>query len=86
MPISRRRKTNGFIMTPKPKTELFSQMIENFGSVIFVSLTPVFSFVTFHLKEKTICFVLDHLVLYSIRGGVFLVSADPGISIMQQLG
>ena len=49
MPISWRRKNDGFIMTHKLKTETFSQKIEHFGGVILLPLTPLFSFVTFHL-------------------------------------
>ena len=37
-------------MTHKLKTETFSQKIEHSGGVILLSLTPLFSFVTFHLN------------------------------------
>ena len=37
-------------MTHKLKTETFSQKIEHSGGVMFLPLTPLFSFVTFHLK------------------------------------
>ena len=36
-------------MTHKLKTETFSQKIEHSGGVILLPLTPLFSFVTFHL-------------------------------------
>ena len=39
-------------MTPKLKTETFSQKSERSGGVIVLPLTPLFSFVTFHLKEE----------------------------------
>ena len=38
-------------MTHKLKTETFSQKIEYSGGVFFGPLTPLFSFVTFHLKS-----------------------------------
>ena len=38
-------------MTHKLKTEMFSQKIEYSGGVFFWSLTPLFSFVSFHLKS-----------------------------------
>ena len=38
-------------MTQKLKTETFSQKIEYSGGVILLSVTPLFSFVTFHLKQ-----------------------------------
>ena len=37
-------------MTHKLKTEMFSQKIEYSGGVCFWPLTPLFSFVSFHLK------------------------------------
>ena len=37
-------------MTHQLKTETFSQKIEHSGGVIVLPLTPLFSFVTFHLK------------------------------------
>ena len=37
-------------MTHKLKTETFSQKIEYSGGIFFWPLTPLFSFVTFHLK------------------------------------
>ena len=37
-------------MTHKLKTETFSQKIEHSGGVILLPLTPLFSFVTFHLN------------------------------------
>ena len=37
-------------MTHKLKSETFSQKIEHFGGVTCFPLTPLFSFVTFHLK------------------------------------
>ena len=40
-------------MTHKLKTETFSQKIELSGGVIVLPLTPLFSFVTFHLKRRT---------------------------------
>ena len=43
-------------MTHKLKTEMFSQKIEYSGGVFLWALTPLFSFVSFHLK----------FVLYSI--------------------
>ena len=52
MPISWRRKNDGFIMTYKLKTETFSQKIEHSGGVIVLPLTPLFSFVTFHLNRS----------------------------------
>ena len=51
MPISWRRENDGFIMTHILKTETFSQQIEHSGGVIVLPLTPLFSFVTFHLKR-----------------------------------
>ena len=39
-------------MTHKFKTETFSQKIEYSGGVFFGTLTPLFSFVTFHLKRN----------------------------------
>ena len=41
-------------MTHKLKTETFSQKIEHSGGVILLHLTPLFSFVTFHLNVKII--------------------------------
>ena len=41
-------------MTHKLKTETFSQKIEYSGDVIFLPLTPLFSFVTFHLNTVKI--------------------------------
>ena len=38
-------------MTHKLKTETFSQKIEHSGGVILLPLTPLFSFVTFHLNS-----------------------------------
>ena len=38
-------------MTHKLKTEMFSQKIEYSGGVFFWPLTPLFSFVSFHLKH-----------------------------------
>ena len=38
-------------MTHKLNTEMFSQKIEYSGGVFFWPLTPLFSFVTFHLKH-----------------------------------
>ena len=40
-------------MTHKLKTEMFSQKIEYSGGVFFWPLTPLFSFVSFHLKQMT---------------------------------
>ena len=40
-------------MTHKLKTETFSQKIECSGGVIVLPLTPLFSFVTFHLKNES---------------------------------
>ena len=37
-------------MTHKLKTEMFSQKIEYSGGVCFWPLTPLFSFVSFHLR------------------------------------
>ena len=37
-------------MTHKLKTEMFSQKIEYSGGVFLWALTPLFSFVSFHLK------------------------------------
>ena len=37
-------------MTHKLKTEMFSQKTEHSGGVILLPLTPLFSFVTFHLN------------------------------------
>ena len=39
-------------MTHKLKAEMFSQKIEYSGGVFFWPLTPLFSFVSFHLKEN----------------------------------
>ena len=39
-------------MTHKLKTEMFSQKIEYSGGVFFWPLTPLFSFVSFHLNVK----------------------------------
>ena len=39
-------------MTHKLKTEKFSQKIEYSGGVFFWPLTPLFSFVIFHLNTK----------------------------------
>ena len=44
-------KNDAFIMTHKLKTEMFSQKIEYSGGVFFRPLTPLFSFVSFHLKR-----------------------------------
>ena len=52
MPISWRRENDGFNMTHKLKTETLSQKIKHSGGVILLPLTPLFSFVTFHLKEE----------------------------------
>ena len=38
-------------MTHKLKTEMFSQKIEYSGGVFVWPLTPLFSFVSFHLNE-----------------------------------
>ena len=51
MPILWRRENDEFIMTHKLKTQTFSQKIERSGGVILLPLTPLFSFVTFNLKE-----------------------------------
>ena len=40
-------------MPHKLKTETFSQKIEHSGGVILLSLTPLFSFVTCHLKHMS---------------------------------
>ena len=53
MPISWRRENDGFIMTHKLKTEMFSQKIEYSGGVFFWPLTQ-FSFVSFHLNYSQI--------------------------------
>ena len=37
-------------MTHKLKIETFSQQIEHSGGVIVLPMTPLFSFVTFHLN------------------------------------
>ena len=42
-------------MTHKLKTETFSQKIEGSGGVTVLPLTPLFSFVTFHLKGVNRC-------------------------------
>ena len=39
-------------MTHKLKTEMFSQRIEYSGGVFFWPLTPLFGFVSFHLKGR----------------------------------
>ena len=52
MPISWRRENDGFIMTTKLKTETSSQKMEYYGGVIVLPLTPLFSFVTFHLNKR----------------------------------
>ena len=39
-------------MTHKLKTEIFSQKIEYSGGVFLWPLTPLFSFVSFHLKHR----------------------------------
>ena len=44
---------DGFIMTHKLKTETFSQKSEHSGGVIYLPLTPLFSFVT--LKLFIVC-------------------------------
>ena len=41
-------------MTHKLKTETFSQKIEHSGGVLCLPLTPLFGFVTFHLKDEPI--------------------------------
>ena len=51
VPISWRCENDGFIMTHKLKTETFSLQIVHSGGVIFLPLTPLYSFVTFHLKS-----------------------------------
>ena len=48
-------------MTHKLKTETFSQIIEYSGGVIVVPLTPLFSFVTFHLNSA--CNVTSDVIL-----------------------
>ena len=44
-------------MTHKRKAETFSKKIEHSGSEIFLSLTPVFRFVFFHLKAWQSCLI-----------------------------
>ena len=44
-------------MTQKLKTETFSQKIEHSGGVFFLPLIPLFSFVTFHLKDSNIHYI-----------------------------
>ena len=41
-------------MIHKLKTETFSEKIEHSVSVILLPLTPLFSFITFHLKENSL--------------------------------
>ena len=41
-------------MTHKLKTETFSRKIERSGRVIVLPLTPLFSFVTFHLNVTAV--------------------------------
>ena len=48
-------------MTHKLKTEAFSQTIERSDGVIVLPLTPLFSFVTFHLKDFVGLDILLHL-------------------------
>ena len=48
-------------MTHKLKTEMFSQKIEYSGGVFFWPLTPLFSFISFHLK----CVTKQHNLLLS---------------------
>ena len=43
-------------MTHKLKTETFSHNIEHSGSVIVLPLTPLFSFVTFHLNRERLLY------------------------------
>ena len=40
-------------MTHKLETEMFSQKIEYSGDVFFWPLTPLFSFVSFHLNKES---------------------------------
>ena len=54
MPISWRRENDGFIMTHKLKTETLSQKIEHSGGAFVLPLTPLFRFVTFHLKSDSL--------------------------------
>ena len=41
-------------MTHKLKTETFPQKIKHSGGVCFGPITPLFSFVTFHLKPNNL--------------------------------
>ena len=50
MSISGRYKNDIFIMRHKRKAETFFRKIEFFTDVHFLSLTPILSFVVFHLK------------------------------------
>ena len=49
-------------MTHKLKTEMVSQKIEYSGGVFFWPLTPLFSFVSFHLNEFGATLILFHCV------------------------
>ena len=59
-------------MTHKLKTETFSQKIEHSGGVNFLPLTPIFSFVSFHLK--VVKYLTTHFASFRIfpllAGGV----------------
>ena len=46
-------------MTHKLETEMFSQKIEYSGDVFFWPLTPLFSFVSFHLKHLFTYYIGD---------------------------
>ena len=56
-------------MTHKLKTEMFSQKIEYSDGVFFWPLTPLFSFVSFHLKYAnyviTLCVDVHKNVAFS---------------------
>ena len=49
-------------MTHTLKTEMFSQTTEHSGGVILLPLTPLFSFVTFHLKGNNSAKFLQSLI------------------------
>ena len=67
-------------MTHKLKTETFSQKVEPSGGVILLPLTPLFSFVTFHLKEEGDGRFVGHLT-YSVVTAYHVTSVLSSIVI-----
>ena len=56
-------------MKHKLRTETFSQKTEHSGGVIVLPLTPLFSFVTFHLNSDLCEFTVVMLTLLSRASG-----------------